>query len=287
MDSASPMEAAAAARLDRMLSNPPPPVEVTASPQTVVPSRSRVPLAPVNQGEGDRQRLIMARAAQQEQAADRTALAQRQAVMAAEMAAMGAARNSRTDNAKAAQAAERKMAKLVDQAGKASGAVDAEHQENVRMLQSYKEKYEGKVFYQFKKKYGYDMSKEAALQELHNIRLVLNSQDTPTVMKMLVGKVAEITELLCNAMGYKYANAADLADTIKLSVKEGYFDPEIDQLAIEWAPWFGQKPLNRLLWKYAGLCGATFLKNAPELGTPSQKLNEPLPRKTAQKAADL
>lgn len=216
-------------------------------------------------------------------------MAQAQAVMVAKHMADEAVHNVRADNYVATARAERRMEKLVHQAKTADPNVDPQVAELCRLCNEYKAKYEGKITFQFERKYIPSMGSQALQTHLHHIRMVINVTDVPAHMKSVVKSGADFVETVLKAFGSKYVNPAHLAESIATATDAGAFDEEFDQLAIEWASWFNMPPLQRLLMKLGGIAGMTFLNNAPTARNIAQNasLNRTLDPKMEQETADL
>lgn len=127
--------------------------------------------------------------------------------------------------------------------------------EKCRRLNEYRDHYEGKIRYEFRPHYHPDMRGGRALieSELYNVKLLLNSRDLPSGIKQFIVYIAKGMETFL--VSYFDAPLGGIGNDVQLEMDAGFFDSEIEQLAIEWAGWLQMPPSKRLLAKLAYIIG--------------------------------
>ena len=143
----------------------------------------------------------------------------------------------------------KQLEKLVDK----SGYFDDEHRANCAIMNAYKEKY-GKgpnmIRYTFKREYGPKMAPSAVKQEIHQVRVILNTQNLPTILKNFAIGLCGLLEQASIRMNNPMINLSKLKEDAETNFESGHFDTELDQIAIDWAEYFARGPEERFAWKY-------------------------------------
>jgi hypothetical protein len=146
----------------------------------------------------------------------------------------------------------KQLEKLVDK----SGYFDDEHRANCAIMNSYKEKY-GKgpnaIRYAFKREYGPKNAPSAVKQEIHQVRVILNTQNLPSILKGAIVKICGVLEQASIQINNPMINLSGLKDDSETCVESGLFDSELDQIAIDWAEWFARGPEERFALKFGNM----------------------------------
>lgn len=142
-----------------------------------------------------------------------------------------------------------KLQMKLDKAIDKSGFFDDEHRENCRKMNQYRDKYNGRINFVFKREYGPSMKPDYLKQCVHEVETILNTQDLPTVLKKMGIQVVNALEILSIAAGYEWFNLSGLTKDCEINAKSGYFDEELEQISIKWAAYFARPPEERLLLK--------------------------------------
>lgn len=140
--------------------------------------------------------------------------------------------------------------------------VQADVEEDCRVLNAYRQAYKNKINYKFRPMYTVSMKPEVLKAERKEVETILNTQDIPTILSSFLIKGAELLELASLALGYPEFNLVGLSDDTTISIKSGYFQSEIEQLSIEWASWLGMSAEKRLAGKGLWLVVNRLMQNS-------------------------
>lgn len=150
---------------------------------------------------------------------------------------------------------------FVDIANSEDSPLQQEMFECCRILNGYREAYQARLNYPFKPHYTPEMrgGRPFLLAERKNIETLLNTQDLPSIMKEVMGKMSELVEVIASRVFHLPLEG--LYSDIELALRTGYFDAEIEQLSIEWSGWLAQPPGRRLMLKLLWIGTNRAMKN--------------------------
>jgi hypothetical protein len=129
-----------------------------------------------------------------------------------------------------------------------------DHLDNVRVMTSYKEKFNKKIKFAFRAKYHADIAAETLAKERLDCENVLSTRDAPQRIKAITQLSAGYLSQVFILLGCDPVKFNRLEEKMKHSLyKTAEFDEEIEQLAIIYGGWFAMSPEKRFLFKYAGV----------------------------------
>lgn len=98
----------------------------------------------------------------------------------------------------------------------------------------YKRKYDGKIDYQFKKKYTVNtFSLPEWKFETGFVRKLLNTRRAPQMIKKMISQFAELTEaLISDKLNHPFINNRNSAEKVRDSLDSGEWDDDIDQVRV-------------------------------------------------------
>jgi hypothetical protein len=119
-------------------------------------------------------------------------------------------------------------------------------QELCHMLNAYRQKYASSLNFPFKKEYTVAEDYAVLQSTKAQIELLLNTQHAPNLLKDALLKVSEFLELGSSAIGYPYLNLNGFHEAMVANAQSGFFDEELDQLALKYASYFNLSPEQKL-----------------------------------------
>jgi len=136
------------------------------------------------------------------------------------------------------------------------------HQQKCDLMNGYKKLYEGKINFPFKAK-GYTRTTPLASIEadIRSVQVILNTKDVPAILNALLIKSSEIAEMGASLLGHPYINLNHFADNMGTAVESGFFNEEVQQLAIELAYLLQAPARVRLAGKWGYLAYDTGMSN--------------------------
>ena len=165
-----------------------------------------------------------------------------------------------------------------------SGSVLPEHQENVRIMNSYKEKYAksvnaagAKFNYKFRAQgYNVNMDPAAVASERREVEVLLGAQNVPEILKNIGLQLVQVIEYAAHYLGGEEFNLDGSVGDFKANIQSGWFDEELEQLAIIWNPLFAMSPSQRLMAKSLWIFTQKFIKNQQAVTLSGLKSNNGL-----------
>jgi hypothetical protein len=164
-----------------------------------------------------------------------------------------AAQRSMTQQAKDARQAE----KLIDN----SGLFDEEHSENVRIMNDYRNKYKGRIPYNFRARYTIDLKPSVVKQEREECETMINRTDLPKILANAIKQIAGGLEGLSLLANFPAFNLAGLQAELSPAIDAGYVDEELEILSIKYAKWLARSPEERLAFKLGSYVLQTAVDN--------------------------
>jgi hypothetical protein len=137
---------------------------------------------------------------------------------------------------------EKKLQKTIDK----SGVFNEEHESNCRIMNLYRDKYRGKINYNFRSNYHTGLDYMKTKQERKDFETILYTQDVPTLIKDMIKKVAGSLEAISLALNWPLFDLSELEYKVEVNVDSGSFDEEIEQIVIKWSEYFSRSPEERL-----------------------------------------
>lgn len=209
----------------------------------------------------------------------RMTAAQQQAEFAKAVADQTAAKTRREvgDKAKFSM----KNSKFIKQAEDDLNSSTPEHKDNVRVMNSYKEKY-GKnvqILKQFKfesKGYNLGMSFQKVKDDRRRVELILSTKDAPATVKFIISTIAEQGQKIIEFFNLMEENKrVQISErTNRLLYETTDFDEDVEQLAIKYAPWFELSPEHRVLLKLGKIIFECQTDNPKTYAAPSSKFDD-------------
>lgn len=132
---------------------------------------------------------------------------------------------------------------------------DKERISLAKKLNDYAKFYNGKVDYNFQRSYSRDMPLDFLRNEHSAVFMVINSSFVGEALKEVfigLGSGIHRAAVLFNR-AHMVEGAENFEATFTQAVKGGHFDPELDQLKIEYGEYFAFGPLSRLSGKVVNM----------------------------------
>jgi len=129
------------------------------------------------------------------------------------------------------------------------------HRSNVKIMNDYKLKYEGKIPYQFEREYTMKMKPEYVSQCREEVSKILNTMHVPTFLGHLLIFGCNFGESLIESLNFPILQPLiGVSKDIEECLDKGFFDDELEQLAIEMQDYFACGPSGRLFYKILMIC---------------------------------
>ena len=127
---------------------------------------------------------------------------------------------------------------------------DPIHENNVRIMNRYREVYKDRIDYKFKSNYTYSMDKSYIVQSRREVEVLLATVNLPVTLKDALVKATAVVQYgsIWAGFGHLFHKATH---DVKINTDMGYFDEEIEQLAIIWGDYLSVGPGKRLFSKWA------------------------------------
>lgn len=141
-----------------------------------------------------------------------------------------------------------------------------EHCANCRKLNQYRQTYQKnpKFPHEFRKFYDPDKLSVANVKaELATVRALINGRGVPSLIRNLIDFAGFSAESMAFWVHSPWFNLNGLHHDVQTNLNAGEFDPEIEQLGVEFADYLGHSPGVRLAAKLAMITGTVMYKNMP------------------------
>lgn len=185
-----------------------------------------------------------------------------------------AARQPKAATAKAQTSAAKEQKAAYD----ASEAGEKERIKMCRLLNDYRKTHqqkEGFEDFKWKADYSPDLSSAYLKSTLEAVRLILNTKHVRTGVAQAITGIAWIGSkvaafYLASVPGSPIDSRIcnQFYENVKENVETGFFDDEVDQLAVEWAEWLSRGPYWRTCEKLFNIGTETIEAATPILSTP-------------------
>lgn len=135
-------------------------------------------------------------------------------------------------------------------------------------LNAYRERYEGKIRFNFLPDYSPVKLKLDYLEATYSqVYTQVNSTLSPELIKTGLLKLGEVLQIAFQLAGATWVTTADAQ--IKTGLENGFFDEEIDQLCIEYSWFFSMRPEKRIAFKFGDIFLREALGKAPAFAMPA------------------
>ena len=127
--------------------------------------------------------------------------------------------------------------------------------------QKYKEAYQGRINWEFKKTYSATkMSLDELRAEIEGIEAALNSEPGAFIIYSLMKVASNFCEYL--SIRYGKGTLSSFAQNVEVSIANGYFQDEVQQLSIKYSDWLQVGPEWRLGGKMLHVGTETYRQNS-------------------------
>jgi hypothetical protein len=128
------------------------------------------------------------------------------------------------------------------------------HAENCRIMNSYRDAYEGKVNFKFRKDYTTDLDPDKVVAEKVQLELLLGGREAPKFLKDLIMFTTQTLERVSVGLSPDY-NLYGVTEDLTNAMAEGYLTDEIREVSIKFLPWFSLSAEARLMIGLAMIFG--------------------------------
>jgi hypothetical protein len=170
-----------------------------------------------------------------------------------------------------------KLQKIIEN----SGYLNKEHERDCRIMNRYKQLYEGKIPFKFRPKYNWDLKYNIVKQEREECEFVIRSYTLPGLLKKAALGLSAIIEwgstvFMGPWLGYDLEGFSEDIETAVMGKPESGIEPQCDEefelLAIKYADWLSRSPEERLLFKLGHVMIMRAMinrKHAPVINNPT------------------
>lgn len=132
----------------------------------------------------------------------------------------------------------------------------------IHKLEDYAKKYKDKINFNFKSTKILNSLSLGELKGEHDtVTTLVNSQGAPEVVKMFATKICELIEYAAAVSGNRFVDLHDFSKDVKQNMETDFFDPEVEQIVIEYSHLFAVSPVKRMIYKIGNIAVQRLEKN--------------------------
>lgn len=132
----------------------------------------------------------------------------------------------------------------------------------IHKLEDYAKKYQKKINFNFKSTKQLNSFSLGELKAEHDtVTTLVNSQGAPEVVKMFATKICELIEYAAAVSGNRFVDLHDFSKDVKQNMETDFFDPEVEQIVIEYSHLFAVSPVKRMIYKIGNIAVQRLEKN--------------------------